>query len=60
MKCPIHVVNDTLGFLQKHFSTYDVITMNDVLEHVPKQEIISFLEAAFEAIIPGGNIVISP
>jgi 2-polyprenyl-3-methyl-5-hydroxy-6-metoxy-1,4-benzoquinol methylase len=59
VKCPIHVVDQTLAFLEKHPSTYDVITMNDVLEHVIKQETLSFLQEAFKAIIPGGNIIIN-
>jgi 2-polyprenyl-3-methyl-5-hydroxy-6-metoxy-1,4-benzoquinol methylase len=59
VQCPIHVVDDTTSFLQKHPNTYHVITMNDVLEHVPKQETVGFLQATFGAIQPGGNVVIN-
>lgn len=59
VECPIHVVDESSGFLQNHPNTYNVITMNDVLEHVPKKETVSLLQAAFEAIQPGGNIVIN-
>ena len=59
VQCPIHVVDETPAFLQKHPSTYNVITMNDVLEHAPKHETVSFLRAVLEAIQPGGNIVIN-
>ena len=38
VKCPIHIINDTAEFLKKHPSKYNIITMNDVLEHAPKQE----------------------
>jgi 2-polyprenyl-3-methyl-5-hydroxy-6-metoxy-1,4-benzoquinol methylase len=41
-KCPIHVVNDTSAFLHKHLDTYKMITMNDILEHIPKEETVSF------------------
>lgn len=59
VKCPIHVVNDTLRFLKEHPSTYHIITMNDVLEHIPKRETIIFLQAVLKAIKPGGNVVIN-
>jgi 2-polyprenyl-3-methyl-5-hydroxy-6-metoxy-1,4-benzoquinol methylase len=59
VKCPIHVVEKTSIFLQKHPGAYQMITINDVLEHIPKQETISFLHSALEAIEPGGNIVIN-
>jgi hypothetical protein len=59
VKCPIHVVEDTSAFLQKHPGAYQIITVNDVLEHIPKQETVSFLQSAFEALEPGGNIVIN-
>jgi len=58
-KCLIHVVNDTSAFLHKHPATYKMITMNDVLEHVPREETVSFLRAVFEALQPGGNAVIN-
>jgi len=43
VKCPIHAVDDTISFLQKASNTYPMITMNDVLEHVPKQETVRLL-----------------
>jgi SAM-dependent methyltransferase len=59
IKCPVHVVDDTLAFLREHSSTYQTITTNDVLEHVPKRETVSFLMAVLEALRPGGNVVIN-
>ena len=59
IKCPVYVIDDTCAFLLEHPSTYQMITLNDVLEHVPKQEVVSFLRAVFEALQPGGNAVIN-
>ena len=59
LKCPIHVVDDTSIFLQKHPSTYYMIAMNDILEHIPKQEILNFLRAVLGALRPEGNAVIN-
>lgn len=59
IKCPVYVIDDTCAFLWEHPSTYQIITLNDVLEHVPKKEVVSFLRAVFEALQPGGNAVIN-
>jgi 2-polyprenyl-3-methyl-5-hydroxy-6-metoxy-1,4-benzoquinol methylase len=57
--CKIHVVNDTATFLDKHPETYRTITMNDVLEHVSKEQTVSFLRAVLKALQTGGNAVIN-
>ena len=36
-----------------------MITMNDILEHVPKEETVGFLRDVFESLQPGGNAVIN-
>lgn len=59
LKCPIHVVDDTSVFLQEYISTYHMIAMNDILEHIPKQEILNFLRAVLGALRPEGNTVIN-
>jgi 2-polyprenyl-3-methyl-5-hydroxy-6-metoxy-1,4-benzoquinol methylase len=59
LKCPIRVVDDTSVFLQKHPSNYQMITMNDILEHVPKNETVNLLKAALGALQPGGHAVIN-
>lgn len=59
IKCPIHVVDDTSAFLLEHPFAYQMITMNDVLEHIPKRETVSLLVAILGALQPGGNIIIN-
>jgi len=57
--CPVYVVEDTGAFLRKHPVAFQTITMNDVLEHVPKAETVEFLRAILGALRPGGNVVIN-
>ncbi len=57
--CPVHVVSDTIEFLGCHPGRYDTICMNDVLEHIPKPAMISFLSAIGESLKPGGNLVVN-
>jgi 2-polyprenyl-3-methyl-5-hydroxy-6-metoxy-1,4-benzoquinol methylase len=59
VNCYIHVVDNTIKFLQSHLSAYQMITMNDVLEHIPKNETLIFLKAVYNAIVPGGSVVIN-
>ena len=59
IKSTIHVVDDTVSFLLKKAKTYEMITMNDILEHVPKKEVVSFLKAVNSAIIPEGIAVVN-
>ena len=53
------MVNDTSAFLLENPSAYQMITMNDVLEHVPKRETVSLLMAILEALQPGGSVIIN-
>jgi len=57
--CPVHVVDDTVDFLSRNRGRYDTVTMNDVLEHVPKADTIHFLSAVRESLVPNGNLVVN-
>jgi len=57
--CPVHVVDDTVLFLRQNPGRYRTITLNDVLEHIPTADTISFLAAARDALTPGGNLVVN-
>lgn len=59
VECPIHVVEDAIAFLLDHPSTYQMITMNDVLEHVPKNETVSLLRGVLKALQPNGTAVVN-
>ena len=59
VRCPIHAVGDTSPFLKKSVNTYQMITLNDVLEHVPKKDTVNFLKDICGAIKPGGIAVIN-
>jgi 2-polyprenyl-3-methyl-5-hydroxy-6-metoxy-1,4-benzoquinol methylase len=59
INCPIHLVEKSNLFLEKFIKEYHMITMNDVLEHIPKKETVKFLKAAHDAIIPGGIAVVN-
>lgn len=59
VNCPVRIVNDTIAYLNENPEQFQSITMNDVLEHIDKNETIQFLSAARKALAPGGNIVVN-
>jgi 2-polyprenyl-3-methyl-5-hydroxy-6-metoxy-1,4-benzoquinol methylase len=50
--CPVHVVDDAINFLSLDRGRYDTVSMNDVLEHIPKEDMIHFLSVVKEALVP--------
>lgn len=52
------LVEDTTKWLSGRESSYDVITLLDVLEHIKKEEIVPFLRCLYKALAPGGTIII--
>jgi 2-polyprenyl-3-methyl-5-hydroxy-6-metoxy-1,4-benzoquinol methylase len=59
VNCPIHAVDDTQNFLFKKSNTYQLVTLNDVLEHIPKRKVVKFLQAVHDALKPGGNVIVN-
>ncbi len=57
-KVDFRYIANSVDFLQQSQEVYDVITINDVIEHFEKEKIILFLKAAHQALKPGGLIVI--
>ena len=45
-------------YLADRDSVYDLITLNDVLEHIPTTEVMGLLKALRSALRPGGTLVI--
>lgn len=52
------VVADPAEWLRQHPGAFDVITCLDVLEHVPREQVIGFLEAMRVALKSGGRAII--
>lgn len=54
----VFLTTDLLSFLQQHRRSWDCIIMKDVIEHIPRQEVIPILGAAFETLTPAGRLLI--
>lgn len=52
------LVNDSTEFLKLHQNSYDVITLIDVLEHIPRSETIAFLKQLRSSLKEGGVLII--
>lgn len=53
------VVEDTAEFLRQNQGKYAVITMSNVIEHIPREELIDMVSAIYEALTPDGIALIS-
>jgi len=58
LELPCELVSDSTKYLNDNTSTFDVITLLDVLEHIPKHAMIEFLAALRSALKPGGVLII--
>lgn len=52
------LIEDTQIFLKDRSNEYDLITLLDVLEHIPKQNIVRFLSSIRESMRVGGKLII--
>jgi cyclopropane fatty-acyl-phospholipid synthase-like methyltransferase len=51
-------VADGVTYLPAHPETYDLIVALDVLEHLTKDEVLTFLDGAHRALRPGGRVLL--
>jgi 2-polyprenyl-3-methyl-5-hydroxy-6-metoxy-1,4-benzoquinol methylase len=58
LSCPIHQ-GDGFSFLADRQGYYNLITLNDVLEHVPQSDIVHFLINIRSGLAPGGSVVVN-
>ncbi len=49
---------DVLSFLESHPGQYDLITALDLIEHLDKDESLRFLDGCFQALRPGGRLIL--
>lgn len=49
---------DVIAFLEKSPGRLDLITAFDLIEHLTKDEVLSFLEKAYIALKPGGKLIL--
>ncbi len=54
----VELVADSLGWLDAHAGQFGVITLLDVLEHVPRDATVALLAALRRALAPGGKLIV--
>lgn len=52
------LIEDSDLYLLEHPRSFDTIVMNDVLEHLTKNEVVDILDSIAKALKPGGRIII--
>ena len=50
--------SDAIPFLESRSNSFDLILGLDIIEHLQKDECFQFLDAAFQALKPGGRLVL--
>lgn len=50
--------SDNMTFLKGKQNTYDVVIAKDLIEHYPKESIMELLDLIFDALKPGGKVII--
>lgn len=56
LKCSL--TESTENWLKEHQNTFDLITLFDVLEHLPKNQLVGFVTACKRALTPEGRLII--
>lgn len=52
------LVDDSSAFLKENIEQYDLITLIDVLEHIPRENVISFLKDIRNSLVENGTLII--
>jgi 2-polyprenyl-3-methyl-5-hydroxy-6-metoxy-1,4-benzoquinol methylase len=52
------VLGDAEGFLAANQESFDCLTSFDVVEHIPREDTLEFLRALFNALRPGGRLIL--
>lgn len=53
----VEKVDNLLNYFSQSISLYDLIIMNDLIEHLPKEEIVEMLAMARKSLKPGGHLI---
>jgi SAM-dependent methyltransferase len=56
--CPNVTQGDAREYLRSHPSEFDLITAFDLIEHLHKDEVLDFLDLVYQALRPGGSIIL--
>ena len=54
---PVHSM-DGRTLLESRQTTYDLVILNDVIEHVPREESVPLLSGIWRSLVPGGRVVV--
>lgn len=54
----VELVQDSVSFLQASIAEYDMIVMRDVIEHIPKADLLQTLQALHNALRPEGILLV--
>lgn len=49
---------DLFDFLPAHPQCFDMVVANDIIEHLSKDEVITFLDHIHRSLVPGGHVLI--
>ena len=52
------LTSDIVSFLAERPQSWDCIILKDVIEHLPRKQVIPTLSAIYQALTPGGSVVI--
>lgn len=58
VKCPVHL-GDVGDLLKEKGPIYSVVSLNDVLEHIPKSMTVHFLKLLGSGLCKGGSVIVN-